>query len=107
MEVRLIFSGSRDWNDYPTIASIMLLARDYLASKGAALFIVEGGASGADKLAKRVAILNGIPHQEFPAFWKKLGKAAGPIRNEQMIVEGRADGVIAFHPDLEKSKGTK
>ena len=106
-EVRIIFAGSREWRDYSTIAATMLSIRDYLAEKGAKLFVIEGRARGADLTAERVAILNGIPYQGFPAQWKKFGKAAGPIRNEQMLVEGRADGTIAFHDDITHSRGTR
>ena len=36
-----------------------------------------------------------------------LARAAGPIRNQRMLVEGKPDLVIAFHDDLESSRGTK
>jgi hypothetical protein len=32
----------------------------------------------------------------FPADWEKYGKAAGPIRNQQILVEGKPDLVVAF-----------
>lgn len=32
----------------------------------------------------------------FPADWKRYGRGAGPVRNQQMIEEGGADGCIAF-----------
>jgi len=37
------------------------------------------------------------------------GKAAGPIRNRQMInrLNPNTDEVLAYHEDLDKSKGTK
>ncbi len=43
---------------------------------------------------------------KFPAAWDKYGKAAGPIRNQQMIDEGRPDFVIAFHSNVGQSRGT-
>lgn len=43
----------------------------------------------------------------FPAKWKEFGRAAGPIRNQQMLDEGKPELVLAFHDDLENSKGTK
>jgi hypothetical protein len=42
----------------------------------------------------------------FPADWNTHGKAAGPIRNRQMLKEGKPDVVLAFHEDLGRSKGT-
>lgn len=41
------------------------------------------------------------------AEWNKYGKSAGPIRNKKMIDEGNPDIVIAYHDDIENSKGTK
>jgi hypothetical protein len=35
-------------------------------------------------------------YQEFKADWKKHGPAAGPIRNQQMLDEGKPDLVVAF-----------
>jgi len=43
----------------------------------------------------------------FPADWEKYGRAAGPIRNKQMIMEGKPDLVVAFHNNISKSRGTK
>ena len=43
----------------------------------------------------------------FPADWDKYHKAAGHIRNQQMLTEGKPTLVLAFHHDLARSKGTK
>jgi hypothetical protein len=64
--------------------------------------IIEGGASGADSLANIYADLHGIPVNQFKADWKKHGRAAGPIRNKQMLEESHPDLVVAF----EGGKGT-
>ena len=68
--------------------------------------VVEGGAKGADSLAKKVANKLGIEVREYPAEWDKYGRAAGPIRNQEMLGE-KPDLVLAFHSNIEKSKGTK
>jgi hypothetical protein len=57
--------------------------------------IVEGGARGADLMAKHWATLNNVPVEEYKADWDQYGKAAGPIRNKQMLDTG-IDVVIAF-----------
>ena len=44
---------------------------------------------------------------KFPADWNKYGKAAGVLRNQQMLDEGHPDLVVYFHKDIENSKGTK
>lgn len=58
--------------------------------------IIEGGATGADSAAADFAICNYCQIKEYKADWKKHGKAAGPIRNKQMIQDGKPDLVVAF-----------
>jgi hypothetical protein len=41
------------------------------------------------------------------ANWEKYGKAAGPIRNQEMLEFGKPNLVLAFHNDIANSKGTK
>ena len=50
--------------------------------------------------------LMGFAVRSYPADWTTYGKAAGPIRNKVMLDQG-LDIVIAFHPDIEQSKGTR
>ncbi len=50
--------------------------------------IVSGNAKGVDAAAERFAKKQGIDLAMFPANWEKNGKAAGPIRNEQMAKYG-------------------
>ncbi len=68
--------------------------------------IIDGGAKGADSLANEVALENGYPTERYFAQWNLYGRAAGPIRNKQMLDEGRPDKVAYFHDDIENSKGT-
>lgn len=58
--------------------------------------IIQGGASGADFIAKSYAIDNGIPCHTEKADWETYGKAAGPIRNEIMCMKHREATVLAF-----------
>lgn len=58
--------------------------------------IIHGGANGADSLAHQYAHISGIPVTVYPADWKKHGRGAGPIRNAQMLTEGKPDLVVAF-----------
>lgn len=57
--------------------------------------IVHGGCSGADLLADKWAKANNVPVKAYPADWS-VGKAAGPIRNQQMLDEEKPDMVVAF-----------
>ena len=69
--------------------------------------IVEGGARGTDALAKRYALERGFILKEFPADWDKYGKAAGSIRNSEMMefVKGMEHRAAVFFWDG-RSKGT-
>lgn len=66
--------------------------------------IIHGGATGADYLADKWAVANWVPIKEYKADWDKHGKAAGPIRNQQMLDEEHPDVVLAF--PTKRSKGT-
>jgi hypothetical protein len=65
--------------------------------------IISGGAAGIDSLAKIYANRWNIPFEEYKADWKAYGKAAGMIRNKQMV--DLADVVIAVWDG--ESKGTE
>lgn len=76
--------------------------------------VIEGGAAGIDMIAGSVATSECLPVHSFPADWKAHGRAAGPIRNTEMlrflqerIAEGHTGVVLAFHPHIEQSKGTR
>jgi hypothetical protein len=68
--------------------------------------IIHGDARGADSLAGGLAKLLGMFVIPVTAKWDIYGKAAGPIRNRQMLALG-PDLVLAFHNDIENSLGTK
>lgn len=97
--MRVIICGGRKFMD----KDLMWLALPHVLTELRArkhdysshLTIIEGGASGADYLAGQYALENGIALEEYPADWRGLGKAAGAIRNIQMLSTG-VDGVIAF-----------
>lgn len=59
------------------------------------LLIIEGEAKGTDTLARLWAEMHGVPVLKFPARWDIYGNSAGPIRNKQMLDEGRPDMVLA------------
>jgi cysteine synthase len=62
-----------------------------------ALTIIHGACrSGADLWADEWAVVNWARFEEYPADWKAHGKAAGPIRNQRMLDEGKPDLVLAF-----------
>lgn len=68
--------------------------------------IIQGEAPGADSLARDFGKELKFDVESYPAEWSKYGKAAGPVRNQQMLQEGKADNVIAFHHNIKMSRGT-
>ena len=84
MEYRVICAGSRGFED----KQLVFLVLDYLLAKkryeGYVPVILNGKAKGADALGGLYAHERGLSQMEFPANWNRDGRAAGPIRNEQM-----------------------
>jgi hypothetical protein len=83
--------------DFGATREERLLLRDTLDRLGAIQVLIEGGAHGADRLAAEwAAAAHSVSLVTFPARWQEHGKAAGPIRNQQMLDEGKPDLVLAF-----------
>lgn len=68
--------------------------------------LMHGGAKGADKLCGTWGKILGFKVIVFEADWMRYGKGAGQVRNKRMLEES-PELVLAFHPDLINSKGTK
>ena len=85
---RVLVCGGRDFSDYH------LLARTLYELKPAAIIV--GDASGADHHASVWAFRTNCPWEVYRADWQQYGKAAGPIRNQLMLDEGKPDLVVAF-----------
>lgn len=92
---RVLVCGGRTYNDSTTIS---LTLASVLHHRGIAV-LIHGGAEGADKLAAQWAWLNKIKTECYPISredWRVHGKAAGPIRNQQMLDEGKPSLVVCF-----------
>lgn len=100
MPDRIIVCGGRDYTDKQRVYDILNIEVNHGDT------IIQGGATGVDDFAKRWAkaclrdlhwaLVDIDGMLEFPADWKTHGRAAGAIRNRQMLKEGRATRVIAF-----------
>jgi len=71
-------------------------ALDEIIKAGSNITIISGGATGADSAVIDFAHIYFHPYEVYKADWNKYGKAAGFIRNKQMLEEGRPDLVVAF-----------
>lgn len=100
--MRLLVCGDRNWLSRQFIMNTIMV----FEWNAFDLAVIHGGCRGADLLAGSVCDEMGICTEVYPADWQKHGKAAGPIRNQQMLTDGKPDVVIAFHPSIETSRGT-
>lgn len=99
--VKIAIVGSRSFSDYEALSS-------YIQSKCEELYIIpcmiiSGGAKGTDLLAQRYAQEHNIPINVFSPDWKQFGRAAGIIRNRDIIES--CDICFAFWDGA--SRGTK
>lgn len=92
---RVLICGGRNYHDLETMF-MFLDALPHNLIPDPISCIITGMARGADSLALTYAYRRNIPVAKFPAFWKRDGMDAGPIRNQQMIDEGSPDYVVAF-----------
>jgi predicted Rossmann-fold nucleotide-binding protein len=90
--MRVLVCGGRDYRNVSAVRH----ALDVLHARRGITLIIEGGATGADQLAREWAQRRCIEFKTFDADWKALGKRAGPLRNQRMINEGKPDGAVAF-----------
>jgi hypothetical protein len=99
VSLRVLVCGDRNWSDAETIRRrLERLPQDTV--------VVHGGARGADTLAGYTADGLGMVVGVFRAEWPRYGRAAGPLRNRAML-DTHPDLVLAFHDNLDNSKGTK
>lgn len=103
---RVIIAGSRDFNNQDLFDNS--IHDTLIRYETDELEIVSGGCSGADRMGEEYAEEWGIKCTVFQADWNKYGKAAGPIRNEQMAkYTADADRGILIAFPIGESRGTR
>lgn len=90
--MKILVCGGRDFDNISAVRHVLTV----LHVRKPITLLIEGGAAGADKLAREWAAANGVLHVTVMADWKRYGPAAGPIRNAEMLREHQPDGVVAF-----------
>lgn len=98
--MRVLVTGSRGISDTKEVERIL---SQHIAVQDT---VIHGGCkSGVDAIADDYASRYFNDQLRFIPDWDRHGKAAGPIRNRQMIEEGQPDLVVAIWDG--RSKGTK
>src|SRR5690554_945474 len=96
--MRVLVCGGRDYTDWPSFRDALedialkefpRLEEDEYGNFLYKVVIISGAAKGVDTLAIDWAVTNYCPFEQFPAYWDKYGSAAGSIRNQQMLDEGK------------------
>ena len=78
----IVAGGGRDLLWLPTQVAAVLLAR---TSGQLVHGLLPGGARGADRTIGRAANQLGWSVEVLPADWRRHGRAAGPIRNRELL----------------------
>lgn len=86
--MKIIVAGNRTYKNHEHICAVL----DAVVQKRDV--VLQGGASGVDRVAQTWARTHGVACRQFEAAWEQLGSAAGRVRNAQMAQE--ADALIAF-----------
>lgn len=90
--MRLLITGSRDWDDDETIYNALLDVHDHHSD----VTLVSGACpTGADAIGEQAAHNLGWQVERHPADWKQYSRAAGFRRNRKMVEAG-ADLCLAF-----------
>lgn len=91
--MRVLVCGGRDYCESSTVWG----ALDDLRREHGALTIINGGATGADQIAREWWKARHVGELiTVPADWKRHGKAAGPMRNQRMLDQYKPEIVLAF-----------
>lgn len=89
----IVVTGGRDFKDEDLVLRVL----DGINEKG--IYHVGCCPTGVDKIVRE-----NYTHVEYKADWTKHGKAAGPIRNKEMIDHAaKLDGILLAFPG---GKGT-
>jgi len=86
--LRILICGDRHYRNAKKIYN-------YLATLDKEDVIIEGEARGADTIVWVCCEILGLTYMRFPADWSAYHKAAGVIRNKEMLEKGRPDGILS------------
>jgi hypothetical protein len=90
--MRVVIFGGRNF----TNQALAFKALDQLHEQYGFTVVIDGMAKGADSIGNKWAQARKLETERYPANWSRYGRSAGPIRNQQMIDEGKPDIGVAF-----------
>ncbi len=105
-QTRILVTGSRSLGPEAFSTIKDALAHEIGSADPAKFTVVHGAGKGADELAHKAARELGIRTEPFRADWKTHGKAAGPIRNQDMLNSGVTKVLAFVDKPLDQSRGT-
>lgn len=86
--MRIVVTGGRHYTDGGLVFAVLALLRP--------THVAQGGARGCDALVREWCHSQGVKCRTYPANWDAVGRAAGPIRNREMLATEAPDLVLAF-----------
>lgn len=108
----VLITGDRNWYENPEDGTaciydeLVLLKQSYKD-----LLVIQGSCKGADLQAESYCKELEINYIGIPAKWTQYGRAAGPIRNQEMLSFAMnyfgIDLALAFHNNISESRGTR
>lgn len=94
-QMKILVCGGRDWRDAGAVNRVLMLVHN----RHGVTLVIEGGARGADAMAREWATAHGVHTATVAALWRRPDgtpdPSAGPRRNRAMLLLG-PDAVIAF-----------
>lgn len=83
MSLKVLVCGGRAFSDWELLSRAMASVNAEPPGIG---LVIEGGATGADRMASQWAATRGIHYCRVNALWDFHGRAAGPERNKAMLI---------------------
>lgn len=99
----VVVTGGRRYRDSAVIYKAL---HAVAADQGGEISLYHGGCTGADALAAQWASEYGINCVCWPANWQAYGRAAGPIRNREMLTAALANGTACALLAFPGGRGT-